>query len=181
MRRAQRRLLEPLARIQQIGSPRLRCEGSQRTYLHCCAYFLLDRQERPDGSFFKRHPEGTLNRSASATPGFDTGRRVALAVPVAPHHPPPCRRHRWGPCPNSHPRRLRSAGSRTAPGCSELGVHSLQSLCLARRSRSVGPRASKVVKLVAVQQRGQAAALRRVTPRAGHASRHGSGAAYRER
>jgi hypothetical protein len=38
-----------------------------------------------------------------------------------------------------------------------------------------------VVKLVAVQQRGQADALRRVTPRAGHASRHRSGAAYRGR
>jgi hypothetical protein len=38
-----------------------------------------------------------------------------------------------------------------------------------------------VVTLVAVQQRGEAVTLRRVTPRAGHASRHGSGAAYRAR
>jgi hypothetical protein len=141
----------------------------------------LDRQKRPGTFFYERHSEGTLITSASATPGSGPGRAAASAVPLATQNPTPCRRHRWRPCINSSPRALCSAAIRAGPGYPTPGVHSLQSLVLARRSRSVGPRASMVVKLVAVQQRGQAATLRRVTPRAGHASRHGSGAAYRAR
>ena len=62
-----------------------------------------------------------------------------------------------------------------------IGLHLGPIAAYPRVPKAVGLRVVVEVKLVAVQQRGQPDVLHRVTPRAGHAARHGSHAGYRER